>query len=85
MAKGYVTIPVGYKRMDAEPLLDDEVFESIGEAETFASGTTAYGGKIISVLVDGLYRPYLCQPDGTLTPVAAEGGQAGGCWDTWED
>lgn len=51
--KAYITLPVGYTRVDNGPLLEDQVFNSIEDATAFANGPTSYIGQIFSVIVDG--------------------------------
>lgn len=57
MAKSYVSLPVGYYRVDAEPLEKNTKFETYTEANAYATtDPTAYAGQIISVKQDGNLR-----------------------------
>lgn len=61
------SMPIQYKRMYKGPLDQDDVFESLEQAEEYAKGPTAYAGHIIGVLVEGQRRSYIVNDDGTLT------------------
>lgn len=64
--KGYVTIPVGYKRVDGEPLELNTVFSTLELASEYAtSDPTAYAGQLISVLGD-VVKLYIIQEDKSL-------------------
>lgn len=64
--KGYVTIPVGYKRVDGEPLELNTVFSTLELASEYAtSDPTAYTGQLISVLGD-VVKLYIIQEDKSL-------------------
>lgn len=73
MAKGYLSVPIGFQRVDREPFLSDEKFDSMDAAEDYVNGTSpqgdiAYGGKMITVLMDGKYVPCVIQPDKSIEP-----------------
>ena len=52
-----------YSRGNALPLDASEVYESLGEATTYASSPTAYAGQTIKAkLEDGKYHTYTLQP-----------------------
>lgn len=68
--KGYVTIPVGYKRVDGEPLELNTVFSTIESAVEYAtSDPTAYVGQIISVVTDKA-DVYAIQTDKSLKRIS---------------
>lgn len=84
MAKGFITLPVGYQRVDAEPLTNDQVFQSLEEAQAFANGTSdkgdiAYPGQVISVLIGGIMKCCVIQPDRSIFVI-----DSNLSWETWE-
>lgn len=81
MAKGYITLPVGYQRVDNLPLLNDQVFASLAEAQNYLAGTSAlgniaYAGQILAVTEGDTPTVYVVKPDMSLFPIA--GGSGGG-------
>lgn len=84
MAKGFITLPVGYQRVDAEPLTNDQVFQSLEEAQAFANGTSdkgniAYAGQVISVLMGGTMKCCVIQSDKSISVMDSDKS-----WETWE-
>ena len=51
-----------YQRSNPLALDASSVWDSYGEAETYASAANAYGGQIITVKVDDTYKAYILQP-----------------------
>lgn len=81
MAKGYITLPVGYQRVDNLPLLNDQVFATLVAAQEYVAGTSALGnivytGQIITVTEGDTPTVYVVKADKTLAPLA--GGSGGG-------
>lgn len=71
MAKGLVTLPIGFKRVDAEPLEADRLFVGIESARTYATtDPTAYPGLIISVLEGNSTNVYVIGQDKSLIQLA---------------
>jgi hypothetical protein len=50
MSKGYVTIPVGYSRVDGEPLELNTVFRTLEDANKYAASDLSYAGQVIAVV-----------------------------------
>jgi len=75
MVKGYVTIPVGYKRVDNLPILSDQLFNSKSDANTYVkSDPTAYVGQIFSVIDAGTITAYIVTavgPNGTMKEIGS--------------
>lgn len=81
MAKGYITLPVGYQRVDNLPLLNDQVFATLVAAQEYVAGTSAlgniaYAGQILAVTEGDTPTVYVVKPDMSLFPIA--GGSGGG-------
>ena len=51
MAKDFVTLPIGYKRVDNQPLMSDQVFTELSLAQKFAK---AAGQKTTTLWLGGL-------------------------------
>lgn len=51
-----------YQRSNPLALDASSVWDSYGEAETYASAANAYGGQIITAKVDDTYKAYILQP-----------------------
>ena len=51
-----------YQRSNPLALDASSVWDSYGEAETYASDANAYGGQIITAKVDDTYKAYILQP-----------------------
>lgn len=67
-----------YSRGNALPLDASSVHETLAAAQTYADSAIAYGGQVITALVDGEYKAYMLQPkaEGTgfnLSPVGIDG------------
>ena len=67
-----------YSRGNALPLDASSVHETLAAAQTYADSAIAYGGQVITALVDGEYKAYMLQPkaEGTgfnLSPVGLDG------------
>lgn len=67
-----------YSRGNALPLDASSVHETLAAAQTYAESAIAYGGQVITALVDGEYKAYMLQPkaEGTgfnLSPVGLDG------------
>lgn len=67
-----------YSRGNALPLDASSVHETLAAAQTYADSAIAYGGQVITALVDGEYKAYMLQPkaEGTgfnLSPVGVDG------------
>ena len=58
-SKNLVVAAKVYSRGVALPLDASSVYESLGEAQTYAQNPIAYAGQIITVLEDGAYVPYV--------------------------
>jgi hypothetical protein len=60
MAKGYNAIPVGFRRVDNQPLEANTVFSQYEDAANYAANDpTAYMGQLISVVADLVYIYYI--------------------------
>lgn len=71
MAKGLVTLPIGFKRVDSEPLEADRLFVGIDSATTYAStDPTAYPGLIISVIEGNKTNVYVIGQEKQLIQLA---------------
>ena len=75
MAKGYITLPVGYQRVDNLPLLNDQVFATLAAAQEYVAGTSAlgsiaYAGQILAVTEGDTPTVYVVKPDKSLSPIA---------------
>lgn len=72
----------GYSRLANLPLDLSSVWDTKTAADTYAnSNPTAYGGQIITALVDGKYKAYILQSSEagyTLEPLEAESGSSAG-------
>lgn len=74
--KGYSTIPIGFKRVDNQPLEANTRFESLEAAQDYVSNNrTAYSGQIISVIRNNKSYAYLIQPDMSMTPLSESSDQ----------
>ena len=67
-----------YSRGNALPLDASSVHETLAAAQTYADSAIAYGGQVITALVDGKYKAYMLQPkaEGTgfnLSPIGIDG------------
>ena len=67
-----------YSRGNALPLDASSVHETLAAAQTYADSAIAYGGQVITALVDGKYKAYILQPkaEGTgfnLSPIGIDG------------
>jgi hypothetical protein len=51
-----------YSRGNALPLDASSVHETLAAAQTYADSAIAYGGQVITALVDGEYKAYMLQP-----------------------
>jgi len=72
MAGKYLSMPAGYTRTDNTPLMSDERFMSLAEAEAFvAEDPTCYIGQSFSVVEGDDCNIYIVRPDKTLKPVGA--------------
>ncbi len=72
MAKGFNTVPFGFKRVDNQPFLANEVFDSLESAQTYATtDPTAYAGQNITVVANGQSLLYTIQPDKSLKQAGA--------------
>ena len=58
-AKNLVVAAKVYSRGVALPLDASSVYESLGEAQSYAQNPIAYAGQIITVKEDGKYNPYV--------------------------
>lgn len=89
MAKSYVSLPVGYYRVDAEPLEKNTKFETYAEANAYATtDPTAYAGQVISVKQDGSFSLYMIQEtDGVkrLEPYSSGGGSSEQVQADWDE
>ena len=71
MAKDFVTLPIGYKRVDNQPLMSDQVFTELSLAQKFAKDDpTAYVGQILSVVTNEGSTVYFIDSNKTLIPMA---------------
>lgn len=69
-----------FARANALPLDKDEVWESLSEAQVYASSPVAYAGQTIKVLMNGKYKPFILQPSaagGTGLQLEESGGSGG--------
>lgn len=67
MAKSFITLPVGYQRVDNQPLTVDQLFDSLDKATKFAkTDVTAYVGQIFSVVEGGSVDLYIIKADKTI-------------------
>lgn len=89
MAKSFVSLPVGYYRVDAEPLEKNTKFASFAEANAYATtDPTAYAGQVLSVLQDGVYSLYMIQETGgvkRLEPYSSGGGSSEQVQANWDE
>lgn len=70
--KGYVTIPVGYKRVDNLPLVLDQLFTSLSDAQNYAqTDPTAYVGQIFSVIEGDTVTAYIIKNDKSLAEIGS--------------
>jgi hypothetical protein len=58
-SKNLLVAVKAFARGQALPLDKDEVWDSLGEAQTYAKSPTAYAGQTIKVLEDGEYKSYV--------------------------
>lgn len=58
-SKNLVVAAKVYSRGVALPLDASSVYESLGEAQTYATSPIAYAGQVITVLEDGNYNAYI--------------------------
>ena len=58
-SKNLVVAAKVYSRGVALPLDASSVYESLGEAQTYAASPIAYAGQVITVLEDGNYNAYI--------------------------
>ena len=63
----HASMPIQYKRMYKGSLDQDDIFESLEQAEEYAKGPTAYPGHIISALDNGKVKSYIVNDNNTLT------------------
>ena len=81
MAKGYITLPIGFQRVDRMPFRNDEVFDTLEAAQQYAAGTSklgkiAYPTQVVSVKETGdNFGCYMINADMTLSkiPVGGDG------------
>lgn len=67
MAKSFITLPVGYQRIDDQPLIIDQLFDSLEKATNFAkTDVTAYVGQIFSVVEGDSVELYIIKTDKTI-------------------
>lgn len=67
MAKAFITLPVGYQRVDNQPLIIDQLFDSLEKATNFAKNdVTAYVGQIFSVVEGSSVDLYIIKADKTI-------------------
>lgn len=71
MAKNFIDMMVGYKRLDPYPLTNDQVFASLDEAKTFAAGATSYVGQTFSVIIDGEPIVHVVKSDKSIEPAGS--------------
>lgn len=71
MAKAYVSLPVGYYRVDNEPLEQNTRFTSYADALAYATTSpTVYTGQTLVVKEDnGAWSMYQVQEDKTLNKI----------------
>lgn len=72
MAKGLVTLPIGFKRVDAEPLEANVLFTTLESAQSYAStDPTAYPGQALFVAnaSDQTVKAYLVKFDKSLANI----------------
>lgn len=67
-----------YSRGNALPLDASSVHETLAAAQTYAESAIAYGGQVVTALVNGEYKAYMLQPkaEGTgfnLSPIGIDG------------
>lgn len=62
-SKNLVVAAKVYSRGVALPLDASSVYESLGEAQTYAASPIAYAGQVITVLEDGNYNAYILNGD----------------------
>lgn len=68
-------LPIQFKKMYSGPINPDSVFNSLSEAEAYASGPLGASGEIIGVKTDsttGKYSAYIINEDKTLSPVGSD-------------
>ena len=73
-SKNLVVAAKVYSRGVALPLDASSVYESLGEAQSYAASPIAYAGQIITVLQDGAYKAYVLDGSAgayTLTPLGS--------------
>lgn len=77
-----IPTPARYSRMNAEPYLEGEKFDSLQAAEEYLLSPVCYPSQIISVKKDGAkYYPYIInEKDGkkVLDPIMGDSGGSGG-------
>ena len=78
----YTPTPAQYSRMNAEPYLEGEKFDSMQAAEEYLLSPVCYPSQIISVKKDGeKYYPYIINEKGgakVLDPIMGDSGGSGG-------
>lgn len=81
MAQAYVTLPIGFQRVNAVPFNNDQVFTTLAAAQTYAAGSDptlgpiAYPGQVLSVTESGEnYGVYFITADMQLQKVGADQG-----------
>lgn len=78
------SMPLNYKRLYSGPLDEDSVFNSLQEAQTYASSPTSYPGQIIGVKgPDNKWIPYIIQSDKSLSEMGGENNKNNEC--IWEE
>lgn len=71
-------LPKGYQRLDAFPLDETEIYETLALATTYATSPSAYAGQVISVVDDtgNTSKAYIIYPDLTLSEIGSGGGSS---------
>nr|DAH23589.1 MAG TPA: hypothetical protein [Caudoviricetes sp.] len=77
-SKNLLVAVKAYARGNALPLDASSVQETLAAAQTYANSATAYGGQVITALVDGKYKAYVLQNKAAgegfdLSPVGVDG------------
>ena len=63
-SKDLIVMVKAYSRANPLPIDSSSIWASKEEAEAYAKQANAYGGQIITALVDGEYKPYILQGEG---------------------
>ena len=73
MAEGYISMQVGFSRMNKNPLTDDQTFSSITELERYIDKGLWYPGQIVTVQEEPV-KVYVIQATGLYTEIQGAGG-----------